>query len=561
MEGCATLIQVRWLLIFLLIPAAFGQAHKGHPADDYRMTEMGPPPRMTGIGDSHLKITTKSEAAQAYFDQGLSLLHCFWDFEAYRAFKEAARLDPQAAMAYWGIVESISDYKAMEDAKKTALEKTKELMEKASEHEQFYLRALQKSEDDDDEGDGWRSEMEALVDKYPGDIDAKLFLAIKSTYSYRTDGRPRKDSIYAQALINDVLREHPNSAAAHHYRIHALESSQHPQDALPDADALGKLAPNSGHMVHMPGHIYYDVGDYERARQSFVDSMNVDLQYMQREKVGTLDDWNYAHNLSYLIAADAESGRYREALEMAAKLERLPANPFLAKGSATHVLTVGGTTMRLNSRFGNWQASVDKPIDVGMDEETAGPAAAAYRDGMLAYAKGMLAIERKEAELAERQSDALDAIAWRFHSGQDDDEKHDRSKQVLNALEMASLDLRGNLHSLEGRTGEAVRLLKKAVEKETDIGYWEPPIYGRPEFESLGYACIRAAQYDDARKAFQDELKLRPKNGHALYGMAQSYEAAGDKQSAARAYRQFLAAWPNADDDLPMVKHAKSASH
>jgi len=246
---------------------------------------------------------------------------------------------------------------------------------------------------------------------------------------------------------------------------------------------------------------------------------------------------------------------------MAAKLEKLPANPFLAKGSATHVLTVGGTTMRLNSRFGNWQASVDKPIDVGMDEETAGPAAAAYRDGMLAYAKGMLAVERKQAELAERQSDALDAIAWRFHSGQDDEEKHDRSKQVLNALEMASLDLRGNLRSLEGRTEEAVRLLKKAVEKETDIGYWEPPIYGRPEFESLGYAFIRAAQYDEARKAFQDELTLRPKNGHALYGIAQSYEAAGHKQTAARAFREFLAAWPNADDDLPMVKHAKSASH
>ena len=553
---------MRWLLTTLLIPAAFGQAHKGHPAHDYRMTEMGAPPRMTGIGDSHLKITTKSDAAQAYFDQGLSLLHCFWDFEAYRAFKEAARLDPDAAMAYWGIVESIRDYKAMEDVKKAALEKAKKLMPASSDHEQYYLRALEKSEEEDDDSNAWRSEMEALADKYPDDIDAKLFLAIKSSYSYGTDGRPRKDSVYAQALINEVLRDHPNSAAGHHYRIHALESSRHPQDALADADALTKLAPNSGHMVHMPGHIYYDVGDYDRARQSFLNSMNVDLAYMQREKVGTLDDWNYAHNLSYLIAADSESGRYREALEMAAKLAALPANPFLAKGSAAHVLTIGGTAMRLNSRFGNWQASVDKPIDVGMDEETAGAAAAAYRDGMLAYARGMVAIQREDSASAERQSDALDAVAWRLRSGQDDQENHhDRSQRVLNALEMASLDLRGNLRSLEGRTEEAVRLLKKAVEKETEIGYWEPPIYGRPEFESLGYTYIRAAQYDKARDAFQDELKLRPKSGHALYGIAQSYEAAGDKQSAARAYREFLEAWRNADEDLPTVKHAKSASH
>jgi tetratricopeptide (TPR) repeat protein len=197
-----------------------------------------------------------------------------------------------------------------------------------------------------------------------------------------------------------------------------------------------------------------------------------------------------------------------------------------------------------------------------MDEEVAGPAAAAYRDGMSAYAKGMLAIERKDAASAERQSDSLDAIAWRLHSGQDDEENHhDGSKRVLDSLQMASLDLRGNLLSLQGRTEEAVRLLKKAVDKEIDIGYWEPPVYGRPEYESLGHAYIRARQYDKAREAFQEELKLRPKNGHALYGIAESFEAAGQKENAARAYRDFLAAWPNADQDLPMVKHAKSASH
>ncbi len=124
-------------------------SHKGHAAHDYKMTEMGPPPRISGIGDSHFQITTKSEKAQAYFDQGLNLTHCFWDFEAYRAFKEAARLDPNAAMAYWGIVESVSDYKAMDDIKKAALEKAKALMDKASDHEQYYIRAQQAQQEDD----------------------------------------------------------------------------------------------------------------------------------------------------------------------------------------------------------------------------------------------------------------------------------------------------------------------------------------------------------------------------------------------------------------------------
>src|SRR5260370_24435895 len=115
------------LLALLLIPAAGQVCHKAHKTRDYKMTEMPPPPRITGIGDSHLQITTKSAKAQAYFDQGLNLLHCFWDFEAYRAFKEAARLDPNAAIAYWGIVEAISDYSGMEEIKKSALEMAENL--------------------------------------------------------------------------------------------------------------------------------------------------------------------------------------------------------------------------------------------------------------------------------------------------------------------------------------------------------------------------------------------------------------------------------------------------
>ena len=131
---------------------------------------------------------------------------------------------------------------------------------------------------------------------------------------------------------------------------------------------------------------------------------------------------------------------------------------------------------------------------------------------------------------------------------------------LLNLLEMVSLDLRGNLRSAQGKSDEAITLLNKAVDKEKDVGYGEPPQYGRPELESLGFANLRAGKWVEARKAFQDEMITRPASGHALYGIAQSYELAGDKKGAARAYLEFLAAWKNADPDLPMMEHAKSAS-
>src|SRR5271155_5604417 len=129
------------LLTLALMPVlgfAAPTCHKGHVARDYKMTEMSAPPRITGIGDNHLDISTISGKAQAYFDQGFNLLHCFWDFEAYRAFKEAARLEPNAAMTYWCIAEAVANYPAMEDIKKASLEKAQALMEKASDHEQYY---------------------------------------------------------------------------------------------------------------------------------------------------------------------------------------------------------------------------------------------------------------------------------------------------------------------------------------------------------------------------------------------------------------------------------------
>jgi tetratricopeptide (TPR) repeat protein len=546
------------LLIVPLAPAQHMTQHKGHPGAEYKMTQMSAPPLRTGLGGTTLTMTTKSAQAQRYFVQGVELLHCFWDFEAYRAFKEAARLDPNAAMAWWGIVQSIDDYDAMGDEKKAALEKAKALLPKASAHEQYYLRAQQKEHDDDH--DGAVHEMEMLIDNYPEDVDAKLFLAISSKYGYDKKGDLLAGALYPLALVENVLAGHPDNAAANHYLIHILEGGPHADRALHAADVLGKLAPASGHMVHMPGHIYYKLGDQGRARQAFLDSMKVDEEYMQREHVGTLDDWNYAHNLSYLIASDAEAGRYREALDFAAKLDRLPANPFLAVGRPTQAITIGSTTTRLQLRFGNWQAVIDHPVLLG-DPATAGPPAVAFRDGVVAYARGMLALENKQLPEAARQADALDALQWRLNADREDsdDDDDDKPDRVLKLLETASLDLRGNLACAQGNTEKGFQLLQLARSKEEQVGYSEPPQYGRPESESAAYAYLQAGQFDRAREAFQSELKLRPKSGHALYGIALSYEKAGKQAEARRAYDEFLLAWKDADPDLPMMQHARSA--
>jgi tetratricopeptide (TPR) repeat protein len=529
------------------------------------------PPLLQGLGDANMKITTSSDTAQAYFNQGLRLLHDFWDFEAYRAFKEAARLDPSAAMAYWGEFEALSMRGPMMGDGRAALEKAKLLADKVSEHERFYIRAAEHEArpDKPEEKAAYQHEMEALIDQYPDDVDAQALLALGVMSGYDSDGHPREGELYSQSILRNILAAHPDNAAANHYWIHAMEDSSRPDLALHSADVLASMAPNSGHMVHMPGHIYWRVGDYEKARQSFSDSVRVDEGYMKSQGIKPEEDWNYAHNLAYLIAACAEAGRYREGLEWAKKLRDMTMPVQMT--SASFVVWAGASVARVHVRFADWKAVPQDPISLGTDAASASTAATAYSDGLNTYSKGMAALERSDLAEASRQADALDASLWRLEATKpkkmegdaEEQPTEDDPSRILDLLGTMSLDLRGSLKAAQGDVVEGIKLLEQAADKEKNLGYSEPPRYFRPEQESIGYAYLKSKQWDKARDAFNEALKARPKSGHALYGIAQSYAMAGDATHATAAYRDFLAAWQHADSDLPQIKQANAwlASH
>ena len=573
-------MRLRFLFGLIILACASASAqtailHHHTPHSEVKFRELPPPPLMQGIGEASLKITTNSEQAQAYFNQGLKLLHCFWDFEAYRAFKEAARLDPSAAMAYWGEYEALKmtgRHGSIQKEKDAALAKAKSLADHASDHEQLYIRAAAREGKADDSHDStaFRQLMETLIDRYPDDLDAQAFLALEEMGGYKINGRPREGELYSQALLRNLLAAHPDNAAANHYWIHAMEDSARPEEALHSADALGRLAPNSGHMVHMPGHIYWRVGDYERARQSFTASVHVDEAYMAAQQIRPEEDWNYAHNLAYLIAACAEAGRYQEGLQWAAKLRGMPAPTGMT--SARFAVWAGGSVARLRIRFGDWKAVESEAIEFGTDPKDASPAAKDYAEGLSLYAKGMAAAEHGEAKPSAKQSEALDALLWRLEASKskekDKDEDKDKDKshepeednpaEVLNILGTMSLDLRANIKSLQGEDAEALKLFEKALENEKDLGYSEPPHFYRPEQESLGDAYLKTHQWEKARDAFARALQQRPKSGHALYGLARAYALGGDEPKAVQAYHDFLASWEHADPDLPQIKQAKS---
>ncbi|MBI4751298.1 MAG: hypothetical protein HY774_22690 [Acidobacteria bacterium] len=226
---------------------------------------------MTGIGKAALTITTKSPRAQRYFNQGLALLHCFWGNEAMRSFQEAIRLDPNCAMAYWGMYQVMSNPITgadKPDEKKGFLKKALDLGPKVSPQEQAYIKAIELRESLGGEKGrlAYQQEMESLIARYPNDIQAKLVLAqflfiYDFSHSFELTGEPSKNRQRSLELVKEVLATDPNNAAAHHYWIHVVEGTNEPESALNSARVLSRLAPASGHMVHMPGHIYFRLGN------------------------------------------------------------------------------------------------------------------------------------------------------------------------------------------------------------------------------------------------------------------------------------------------------------
>jgi tetratricopeptide (TPR) repeat protein len=560
------------LAVLFVFATAYGIAQTTHvhaDAAEKPAQTLPPPVMIAGVGNSHLTITTSSPEAQRWFDQGLSLLHCFWDFEALRAFREAARLDPACAMCQWGIHRAMEFGGSSDDEMKPVVAKMQELAPKASDHEQRYIRSIVESagKKGEEASKAYQREMEALIYRYPDDLDAKLFLGLSMQSGFDEKGDPRPGELYAVAILRDVLHNHPDNAAANHYWIHAVEASEHPEWALESAEKLGRLTPGSGHMVHMPGHIFYRTGNYEQARKCFLDAIQVDEAYMRTQKLEPKDDWNYSHNLSYLIANSAEEGRAKEALEYAARLEPLAHDPADSNNPGFYVIQIGGTKPRLAIRFGKWQQAIDHPVDFGIPEDKLPLAAKALRDGMVIYARAMQALERNDVDGGARESEALDALLWRLM--RDRSERADKTDKTAEALSntaqrvekilsVASQELAGNVASHRGNYERAKQLLEKAVEAEKKLGYSEPPMYSRPALESLGYAAIGAGKWDAAREAFRQVLVARPKSGFGFYGIAVAYEKEGNRNAASKAYEEFLDSWKYADADLEMVRAARA---
>ena len=555
------------------------------------MTDMTPVPppeqlpvpiRMTGIGNSHITIKAGPEA-QAWFDQGLSLYHDFWDYESAKAFQQAIRVDAQCAMCWWGLAEA-EQFRGGEQSYygKKALAEAVRLKDHGSATDKLYIEAAVAALDEKDGGKQREiAILHKLVKKAPKDLEARIFLAGAVGDGFDDAGEPKAGQKERIALLESVLREAPNDSAANHYWIHAMEPGKHPEAALKSAALLASLAPTSGHMVHMPGHIFYRVGNYPDAEHWFTASTEADESYMRTQHVGPDDDWNYVHNMMYAIANLMEQGKLDAAGALSDHLSgargKLSATLYI--WSARDQMARVSQRLPVALRVGDWSEVLTMlgQVNLAETDKTANLRFLAAELG--AYATGMKALEDDDLVAAQAASDRMDAGLWRLEPENDakdktadDSKKGDKKKDeppmakilpdaepepLVKCFRIQSLELRAGLLVAKGKLDEAKKLYDKASKDESELGYHEPPFYIRPVGETEAAALITAKDYAGAKAAYEAALKERPNSGFGLYGLARVKELSGDAAGARDGYQAFLKAWPSADAALPEVAHAR----
>lgn len=536
------------LLLFPIV--VFGQ--HGHAPTK----EPAPATLVTGLGDINHPVSTSNPEAQKFFNQGLAYMYAFNHEEAVRSFKQAAKLDPQLAMAYWGVALAMgSNYNVPADGPSLLeayanLQKAVALAPKASEHDRAYIDALSKRYSADLQADrqklevDYKNAMGQLAKNYPDDLNAATLYAesmmnLRPWKLWTLDGKPAEDTLEIVSVLEGVLRRDPNHSGANHYYIHAVEASTNAERALPSAARLGKIAPKAGHLVHMPSHIYIRTGDYYQAAQSNVDAIAVDREYIQKSgNNGLYPAMYYNHNIHFLAAASAINGRYADSIKSSRELEAnvkplLKAMPMLEMFYPYSLVSL--------TRFGKWDEILKEPKpDASLKITT----------GFWHFARGSAYAASKETAKAEAELAALRAVDKSLT------EERLFNNAATDVMKVAELALEGKIALARGDKQAGIDLLNKAVTAEDATEYAEPADWDLPTREVLGGALLAHGDYKTAEKVFRDEIQRRPRNGRALFGLAESLRKQGKEGAAKSVQAEFDKAWQYADTKLSVASLA-----
>jgi predicted Zn-dependent protease len=506
-----------------------------------------PPPLMQGLGATHMPVSTRSPQAQAYFDQGLRMLHGFNHAEAVRAFKEAQRLDPECAMCFWGEAFALGpNINAAMDPEQTApaYAATRAALAKsdgATEKERALIEAMlvrytrHAPADRAHLDKAFAETMRGVADAYPDDDLIQTFAveAMMDTqpWNYWQAGG-REPYGYTAEMVRrteGVLNRNPQHVGAAHLYIHLVEASSNPWRAAKYADALTRLAPQAGHLVHMPAHIYYRVGRFKDSIRANQRAAVADENYIATAGPNPMYRYGYyTHNLHFIMTSAQMNGDAKTALAMAPKLdEALPMEMARAVPMAQPV------------KAAPWFAKAQFATPDAILAEPQPPAGVDYVTAAWRYARAMAFIGMSEHGLARDEAKAIETLA----ASGDFAAMNAGGIPTADILKLLATMIEGKVLMAQGRAAEAVPVFDAAVQMQAKIPYMEPPYIYYPVRQSLGAALIAAGEADRAEVEFLHTLTENPNSAYAFWGLSEARKAQGDRAGASAARRLYAAAW------------------
>lgn len=540
------------LLTVMTVAALAGRATADHDMSAPSAAAGAAVPRRA-VGQIPHPVSTKVAEAQTYFDQGLALCWAFNHDEAIRAFRRAAELDPTLAMAHWGIaiamgpninlpMDAANEPKALEEVRKAVA-----LASNASPKEQAYIAALAKRYGDPAGADraardsAYAAAMDGVRKQYPDDLDAAALWgeAVMDTrpWNYwKADGTayPPVDEVIA--LLEGVVKKNPQHIGANHLLIHLYESTQ-PEKGLPSADRMVGLAPDAGHLVHMPSHIYARVGRQLQSAETNVKAAGVDRKYIEGEKIGGMYPlMYYNHNIHFAAYSYAAIGRWKDAAPWAKQVSDQAAS-LVDQMPMLEMFTP--TTLLIDVRSRRWKEVMAMPE----------PKATMPMTRVLwQFSRGLAYTYAKKPADAKTAYQAMQAARKAVPEG---------STFGLNpaglVLSVPDAMLAARIAELEGRPDEALTRYQSAVATEDSILYNEPPDWYLHARETLGGFHLRRKEWTQAEAVFRADLARNPGNARSLFGLAEALAGAGKKDEAAKVRADFQKEWAKADTKLSIA--------
>jgi tetratricopeptide (TPR) repeat protein len=537
-------------------PAAEGHAHEV-PHVPASLEEWARGAQLfDGLGQFHRAVTTSSQPAQAYFDQGMRYMYAFNHDEATRSFAQAALLDPGCAACYWGVALTVGPNYNLVSVEAVRVQVAYEALRAARAHtgtasavERALIEALAvrhpsaqvpTPEAGQNLLEAYAKAMQGVAAAFPADDDVQVITAeaemtVHAWKLWTQEGAPVAGTKDIQARLERVLARNPAHPGANHYYVHVMEASPTPEAAVAAAERLRGMMPSAGHLEHMPAHIMQRVGRYEEAAEANRRGVIADRAYMARTRPPDYYAMYLAHNSSFLAYSAAMEGRKAETLVAVQDLAAtMPVAMLIGMHDSGWVAAAQYPAL---VRFGLW----DELIALGAPDARLPGATVAYLygRGVGLAARGQLPQARQAlADLKELRAHLEPGVLGGFNALDD-----------LSGIAVTVVAAR--IAATEGQQAEAVKLLQQAVAAEDRLAYNEPADWFFPVRHLLGAQLMLAQDAAGAAQVYREDLRRNPDNGWALHGLALALRAQGRNAEAARIEQQQQRAWVHADVRLP----------